>query len=58
MNSGDLLSIAVTTTSGSSLRLSTMGDFTAFSAEKSRETPIEKPVAGTGSGRKRPTRPS
>ena len=38
--------------------VATIGEETAFSAEKSRETPMEKPVAGTFSARKRPTRPS
>ena len=39
-------------------RQPTIGLLIARSAAKSRETPIEKPVAGTGSARKRATRPS
>ena len=34
------------------------GLLTSCSAENRRETPIEKPVAGTGSLRNRPTSPS
>ena len=51
-------SIAVTTTSGSGFCAVSSGEFTALSAASSRETPIENPVAGTGSERKRPTSPS
>ena len=51
-------SSASTTTGPGASAAATIGLLIARSAASRRETPIEKPVAGTGSARKRATRPS
>ncbi len=51
-------SSASTTTGPGASAAATIGLLIARSAASSRDTPMEKPVAGTGSARKRATRPS